>query len=409
MSRAPTLVRHARTGTLLAALLLVLPTTRAECQWWAHADLGSLVRRETGGEGVAHPTQFNADVEHRSRFGTLAANGGTIRGFQRTDRVDVGLAGSFDSAPWKQFADVRLHVEGGSEGTRLTEGVRHTRSNARVGGSLHLLGVTLGARAKRSWFESGALTPTADGVELVLLRELPSAVVSLGANRTRFNSSAVVVRDTTYVVAGFPYRSTIERLSESRLEYDEVDGALQWWLRRARLDVQGGLRYRMTGSPMQRWGRVALEVPIIERLSIVGELGRRLSTPEQRLPAFSFASLALRVRHAPDPERSRPASRSPVLPDAPSTEATPDTAEVQAVVVRGLAASSVELMGDLSDWRPVSLASYGRNVWRYPVRLTPGIHHLMVRVNGGEWEPAPGLPVHVDELDQRVGILLIEQ
>ena len=410
MPRGASLVLRARTGSLLAALLLVLPV-RADGQWWAHADLGSVVRRETGGEGVAHPTQFNADVEHRSRFGTLAATGGTVRGFQRTDRVDVGLAGSFDSAPWTRVEDLRLHLEGRSEGTRLSEGVRHTRSDARVGGSLSLLGMTLGARVKRSWFESGALTPSADGAEVVLLRELANVVVAVGTGRTRYRSSFVQTVDTTYVIAGFPYHSTVERLNQTRLHYDDVDGTIQWWVRGARLDVQGGFRYRLAGviAGGGRWGRVALQVPIVERLAIVGEMGRRLATPEQRLPAYRFASLAVRFTHAPDREREAEPPRALRLPDAPRTEVSSDTSDVQGVVVRGLVASRVELMGDLSDWKPVELTSDGRDTWRYPVRLTVGVHHLLLRVDGGEWAPAPGLPVHLDELDQRVGVLVVEQ
>jgi hypothetical protein len=246
---------------------------------------------------------------------------------------------------------------------------------------------------------------------VVLLRELANVVVSVGTSRTRFRSSSVQTVDTTYVIAGFPYRSTVERLNETRLQYDDVDGMIQWWMRRARLDVQGGLRYRLASGAGGggRWGRVALEVPIVERFAIVGEWGRRLATPEQRLPAYRFASLALRFKQAPERERETERPRATRMADAPRTEASSGSADAEGIVVRGLVASRVELMGDLSDWKPVELTSDGRNTWRWPVRLTAGVHHLMLRVDDGEWAPAPGLPVHLDELEQRVGILVVEQ
>ncbi len=40
--------------------------------------------------------------------------------------------------------------------------------------------------------------------------------------------------------------------------------------------------------------------------------------------------------------------------------------------------------------------------------LRAGSHRLLVRVDGGEWMPPPGLPAAPDEFGGRVGVLLVE-
>ena len=71
-------------------------------------------------------------------------------------------------------------------------------------------------------------------------------------------------------------------------------------------------------------------------------------------------------------------------------------------------AASVELMADFTDWKTVNLENAGGGWWSSPFLLTPGIHELNVRIDGGPWITPPGLPSKTDEFGGSVGILIIK-
>ena len=66
-------------------------------------------------------------------------------------------------------------------------------------------------------------------------------------------------------------------------------------------------------------------------------------------------------------------------------------------------------MGDFTSWLPVTLAR-GRSapVARQSTRSRPGIHHLVVRVDGGEWRAPPGSQPVLNEFGVSVGALLVD-
>jgi 1,4-alpha-glucan branching enzyme len=70
--------------------------------------------------------------------------------------------------------------------------------------------------------------------------------------------------------------------------------------------------------------------------------------------------------------------------------------------------SSVELMGDFTNWTPISLRDAGSGWWIAALPIKTGIHEMNVRVNGGEWVTPPGLPQRHDEFGSSVGILVIQ-
>jgi hypothetical protein len=70
--------------------------------------------------------------------------------------------------------------------------------------------------------------------------------------------------------------------------------------------------------------------------------------------------------------------------------------------------SSVELMGDFTNWKPISLRDAGSGWWIAALPIKTGIHEMNVRVNGGEWVVPPGLPQKRDEFGSSVGVLVIQ-
>ena len=75
--------------------------------------------------------------------------------------------------------------------------------------------------------------------------------------------------------------------------------------------------------------------------------------------------------------------------------------------VRASGVTSVELMGDFTNWKPVSLRNAGLGWWSIALPMTTGIHELNVRLNGGKWTVPPGLMEKRDEFGSSVGLIVI--
>jgi 1,4-alpha-glucan branching enzyme len=71
-------------------------------------------------------------------------------------------------------------------------------------------------------------------------------------------------------------------------------------------------------------------------------------------------------------------------------------------------ARSVELKGDFTDWAAVALERARSGRWELRRAMAPGIHHLIVRIDGGEWRVPPGAQSIVNEFGVPVGALLVE-
>ena len=76
------------------------------------------------------------------------------------------------------------------------------------------------------------------------------------------------------------------------------------------------------------------------------------------------------------------------------------------IEVRGLTASRVELMGDFTDWTPVTLEAAG-DIWRLERAISSGLHRIALRIDGGEWIAPANLPRASDDLGGVVGLITI--
>jgi hypothetical protein len=75
--------------------------------------------------------------------------------------------------------------------------------------------------------------------------------------------------------------------------------------------------------------------------------------------------------------------------------------------VRAPAAQRVEVMGDFTDWEPVTLTRTGE-VFGGSFVLAPGSHRLVLRMDGGPWRPAANTPAVDDDFGGRVGLLVVQ-
>jgi 1,4-alpha-glucan branching enzyme len=70
-------------------------------------------------------------------------------------------------------------------------------------------------------------------------------------------------------------------------------------------------------------------------------------------------------------------------------------------------AERVELMADFTDWQPISLARASGGRWQVRLMLTPGVHRLNVRIDGGDWVVPAGARPEPGEFGGEVGVIVV--
>ena len=162
--------------------------------------------------------------------------------------------------------------------------------------------------------------------------------------------------------------------------------------------VRGGLQ---SGTRGGAWGSAEAAAWVTARSAIVISGGRSLEDPVRGIPRTTFFSLALRVTG----QRHLTLSRRPTIAGARVSIVRVDDAR-RRIEVRGVAASRIEVMGDFTDWAPVALDALG-DVWRLEREISPGLHRIAIRLDGGEWIAPANLPRATDDLGGVVGLVTV--
>ena len=80
---------------------------------------------------------------------------------------------------------------------------------------------------------------------------------------------------------------------------------------------------------------------------------------------------------------------------------------MQKIIVRIGGVETVDVMGDFSDWSPLTLIRHGRDLWELSIPLSAGRHQINVRVDGGPWIAPPGVPTMRDGFNGEVGLVVV--
>ena len=68
---------------------------------------------------------------------------------------------------------------------------------------------------------------------------------------------------------------------------------------------------------------------------------------------------------------------------------------------------TVDIMGDFSDWSPLTLVRHGRDLWELSIPMSAGMHQINVRVDGGAWMAPPNMPTMKDTFNGEVGLMVV--
>lgn len=225
------------------------------------------------------------------------------------------------------------------------------------------------------------------------------------------------------------YTLTVQPTRVGATRYADAVAGARWQGSLGELAVSSGYRARANDSlpGVRAWGEASVTVWLNTRLAVVGGAGVFPFEPVQGLPGGRYASAGLRVA------QRRPAVSDPTLRAELTlpyevrrlhTGARADLFDVgdnddgsRTLRLRVPGAHRVELMGDFTAWTPVPLTRLGApvggrdaaavDVWAVTVVLSPGVHRVNVRVDGGAWQAPPGLSVMRDDFGGSVGLLVV--
>jgi hypothetical protein len=196
---------------------------------------------------------------------------------------------------------------------------------------------------------------------------------------------------------------------ERQSRFRDLEGVLHWDLGALELTAQAGHRfgdsYDVTADS-RRWTSGTATLWLNERIAFVGGGGRQPALPLRGIPARSFAMAGFELAYWPLSKNSVPVSL-PHTALVKSFEYRAAPAGMQRIIIRVGGVETVDVMGDFSDWSPLTVIRRGRDIWELSVPMSPGTHQINVRVDGGPWIAPPNMPTMHDAFGGEVGLMVI--
>ncbi|HEU4524859.1 MAG TPA: glycogen-binding domain-containing protein [Gemmatimonadales bacterium] len=376
---------------------------------------------------------------HGQLSGTLDMGAGTYR----PDRAIAGgiasivpsfryLSGPFEVNALGVYSDApagRWNFQGATEaiarkpafGFMLLEasGKAEWTSHYRVQGTTTFSGgvrayLATGSRA-RAWIGGTFGRATALGARRPLRRTEVGGSTALGRVHLAFTLANTTV-DRSYMLgpvdpreptldtmAAYPEPSAQHRVDRLALTDAVLSG--RWRLRSFDFDATLGRRFSRSTPETLIWGLSASR-DLAPTLALVAAAGRAGSDPVTSVPGARYLAVGLRLKVG--------APTAPPLPARPAVDASapfrigPALAAGREIVIQAPRAQSVELAGDFTDWKPVSLSRWGPDWWRTLLAIPPGLHRLAIRIDGGAWRAPPGTRPVESEFGGQIAEVIVQ-
>lgn len=214
-----------------------------------------------------------------------------------------------------------------------------------------------------------------------------------------------------HLYESFTFTATLAHSRLSAHHHTDLTGTMRWTRPPFELDVRGGVRpssTRATGA----FGDVALLIKAMDRVSIAIGAGRFPADPVRGLLPAKYLNAAVRfdlsgTRTAPSVIAAPRTQRATTVDagDPPALDIT-GSGSVRRIGIYAPRATVVELMGDFTDWAPVSLEHRGGGQWEVHLPLAPGVHRINVRIDGGEWIVPSGARLERNEFGA-TGVIVV--
>ncbi|HEX6051659.1 MAG TPA: glycogen-binding domain-containing protein [Gemmatimonadaceae bacterium] len=193
--------------------------------------------------------------------------------------------------------------------------------------------------------------------------------------------------------------------SNGRLRsWNDAEMALDWGIGRLAFRGVIGTRFFAEHQPNELWGQVQSTYTLGPDVALIAATGVHPSAAAYGVSRARF--LEIGVRLAPS-ALLRPRVPRGVRPTAAAFEVSNAVGGQRTLRIRVPNARTVELSGDFTGWKPIALTRAGVDQWEARVPLAPGIHRLVIRVDGDAWTPPPGVNAVPDEFQGTVGVIVV--
>lgn len=200
------------------------------------------------------------------------------------------------------------------------------------------------------------------------------------------------------------------------VHHADVLGAIRWSGATLQLEARGGVRPWATttgGGKREAYGELSARLQVNRWLAASLSGGKSPTDPVRRTLGTTYVSggFVLRAfgRNGPTvPFLAEGALGGRSVP----TESAGPILEVlgsdgpRRIRIHAPNATTLELMGDFTDWNPVQLTRTG-GVWEIALDIPPGVHRMNIRVNGGPWSVPGGVRVEHTDFGGTVGLIVI--
>ena len=197
----------------------------------------------------------------------------------------------------------------------------------------------------------------------------------------------------------------------------DLVGGLRWAGARVELEARAGARrsaQEQEGGVTDAYGEATATLAVGRRIAFWLGGGKYPSDPLRHTVGATYLSAGLRLHATGRPVRGVPMLAGGILEDrvAPAEDGGPPleiagSDERRTLRVRVPDAATVEVMGDFTDWVPVSLARASPGVWETSITIPAGLHRVNIRVNGGSWTAPRGARQERTEFGGVVGLVVI--
>jgi hypothetical protein len=186
--------------------------------------------------------------------------------------------------------------------------------------------------------------------------------------------------------------------------WNDAEVALHWSTGRLAFRGVVGTRLFTTNLPNETWGQVQGTLSLAPDIALIAASGVHPASAAYGISRSRFVQLGFRV--APS-ALLKPRVPSGVRTTAAAFEVADGERGQRTLRIRVPNARTVELSGDFTGWKPISLTRADADRWEATLAISPGIHRLAIRVDGESWTPPPGVSSVPDEFQGNVGVIVV--
>ena len=193
--------------------------------------------------------------------------------------------------------------------------------------------------------------------------------------------------------------------------FSDLETSVHWEV--GPLELTGQMGHRFGDSydvtpDSRRWSSASATMWVSDRVAFIAGGGRQPALPLRGIAARSFGMAGMEIAYSPISKAAVPVSLPhTILVRTFETHAAANG--MQKIVIHVGGVEAVEVMGDFSDWTPLTLTRRGRDLWELALPLSAGVHSVNVRVDGGPWAPPPGVPTMHDGYNGEVGLVVVSR